>query len=137
MVTFTDTIHCRSRLHCPACRGTDPESIRQRETWVKTGLIREVNFPCPFGLDAARAALAQQRALIALCRTQEQFKAVAAKYRQAPGTPCAGCPPLVAVDPRVAAVYDRRTLMPSSAVAAPEKTAPAPPAKTRGFGSKG
>ena len=85
-------LHCPTHLLCAACRGTDADSLRQREQWVRSGLVAARDFACPFGFDAARAAVEQKNAIVALCATQEQLKAVATHYRQH-GTACGACGP--------------------------------------------
>jgi hypothetical protein len=42
MVTFTETFHCKSRLHCQACRN----DAAFRASLLRAGLVSERDFPC-------------------------------------------------------------------------------------------
>lgn len=58
MTPWTETVHCRSKSHCVACRG----DRAFRESLHAVGLTDRVEFECPFGMKPPAFRMAFRKA---------------------------------------------------------------------------
>ena len=80
---FTGSGHCKSRVHCIACR---TERV-WRESLYKEGLAEAIDFECPNGVTAITAHLEQGEAFNKM-RSGLGMQSTMRQVRQGKGTCC-------------------------------------------------